>query len=49
MNIFAVVAVIAVGVFLVAEILIQYQKFQMKKMFLEEMDKKDREGKQVSP
>lgn len=47
MNIFAIVAVIAVGVFLIAEVLISYQKFQMKKMFLDEMDKKDREGKQV--
>ncbi|MDG6906180.1 MAG: hypothetical protein JRN20_10395 [Nitrososphaerota archaeon] len=47
MNIFAIVAVIAVAIFLVVEVLISYQKYQMKKMFLEEMDKKDSEGKQI--
>ena len=44
MNIFAIVAVIAIGVFVVAEVLVAYQKYQMKKMFLEQMDKKDSNG-----
>jgi len=41
MNFFAIVAVIAIGVFVVVEVLIAYQKYQLKKQFLEEMDKKD--------
>ncbi|MGA2874033.1 MAG: hypothetical protein ABSE82_00725 [Nitrososphaerales archaeon] len=41
MNIFAIVAVIAIGVFVVAEVLIAYQKYQMKKQFLAELDKKE--------
>jgi hypothetical protein len=40
MNVFAVVAVIAIGIFVVAEILTAYQKYQMKKQFLGELDKK---------
>jgi hypothetical protein len=41
MNIFALVAVVAIGVFVVAEVLIAYQKYQMKKQFLDELDKKE--------
>ncbi len=40
MNVFAIVAVIAVSVFVVAEVLIAYQKYQMKRQFLDELDKK---------
>jgi hypothetical protein len=44
MNLFVYVAVVAVGIFLVAEILVAYQKYQMRKQFIEELDKggKDR-------
>jgi hypothetical protein len=41
MNVFAIVAVIAIGVFVVAEVLVSYQKYQMKKQFLDELDKKE--------
>jgi hypothetical protein len=41
MNLFAIVAVIAIGVFVVAEVLIAYQKYQLKKQFLDELDGKE--------
>ena len=41
MNLFAIVAVIAIGIFVVAEVLIAWQKYQMKKQFLDELDKKE--------
>lgn len=44
MNFFAIVAVIAIGVFVIAEVLVSYQKYQLKKIFLEQMDKKDAES-----
>jgi hypothetical protein len=35
-----VVAVIALSVFVVAEVLVSYQKYQLKKQFLKEMEGK---------
>ena len=42
MNIFAIVAVLAIGVFVAVEVLIAYQKYQLKKNFLDELDGNDR-------
>lgn len=36
--------VLAIGVAIIAEILVAYQKYQMKKQFVEELDRKDRQG-----
>jgi hypothetical protein len=41
MNPFAIVAVIAVGILALAEILVSYQKSQMKKDFLRDLDNLD--------
>jgi len=41
MNIFAIVAVLAIGVFVAVEVLIAYQKYQLKKNFLDALDGKD--------
>ncbi|MHB2037291.1 MAG: hypothetical protein ACYCPW_11210 [Nitrososphaerales archaeon] len=41
MNVFAIVAVIAIGVFVAVEVLVAYQKYQLKKHFLDELDGKD--------
>ncbi len=36
--------VLAIGVAIVAEILAAYQKYQMKKQFVEELDRREHEG-----
>ena len=41
MNPYVYVAVAAISVFIVAEILVAYQKYQMKKQFLEDLDRKE--------
>ena len=41
MNFFAIVAIAALSVFVIAEVLVSYQKYQLKKQYLEELDKKD--------
>jgi len=41
-NLYAILAVIAVGILAVTEILVSIQKAQMKKQFLEELDRRDK-------
>ena len=41
MNPYIYVAAIAIGVFVVAEILVAYQKYQLKKQFLKDLDRKE--------
>lgn len=43
MNPYIYVAAIAIGVFALAEILAAYQKYQLKKQFLDELDRKESE------
>jgi hypothetical protein len=42
-NIFAIIAVAAIGSLIAAEVLVAYQKHQMKKQFLEDMDQKNKD------
>jgi hypothetical protein len=42
-NIFAIVVVVAISGLIVAEVLIAYQKYQMKKQFLEHMNQKNKD------
>ena len=42
MNIFAILAVVGIATLVVAEILISVQKSQMKKQFLEELDRHEK-------
>ena len=48
MNIFALIAVIAISVFVAAEVLVSYQKYQLKKQFLEEIDEKSQDEKDTA-
>jgi len=41
MNIFPIIAALAVAVFGIAEILVEYEKRQMKKQFIQELDRTD--------
>ena len=36
--------ILAIGIAIVAEILVAYQKYLMKKQFVEELDRKDEQG-----
>lgn len=40
------IAVIAITLFAVVEVMVAYQKYQIKRQFLDEMDKKDSENSQ---
>lgn len=44
-NLYAVLAVVAVGILAFTEILVSVQKAQMKKQFLEELDRIDDDDK----
>lgn len=44
-NLYAVLAVVAVSILAFTEILVSVQKAQMKKQFLEELDRRDDDGK----
>jgi len=46
LNFYAILAVIGVGILAVSEILITVQKAQMKKQFLEELDREDESSKE---
>jgi hypothetical protein len=42
---FYVLIIGAIGLAIVAEVLVAYQKYQMKKQFMEELDRKDSQAK----
>ena len=44
--IFYILIVGAIGLAIAAEVLVAYQKYQMKKQFMEELDQKDRQEEQ---
>ncbi len=44
MNVYAIVAAVAVASFAAIEVLIAYQKYQLKKQALEDLDRKAAEG-----
>ena len=48
MNIFAILAVVGIATLAVAEILISVQKSQMKKQFLEELDRQEKAKEDAS-
>lgn len=50
MNVLIYVFIIlAIGIAIVAEILVAYQKYLMKKQFVEELDLKDEQGNEKKP
>lgn len=44
MNLFALVAVVAISIFALAEVLVAYKKYQLRKQFVEEMREDDEFG-----
>jgi hypothetical protein len=45
LNPFVYVAVVAIAVLVVAEVLVAYQKYQMKKQFMEELEGRENSKK----
>lgn len=43
MNLYAVIALVAIGAFAAIEVMIAYQKYQLKKQFQRELDTKSTE------